>query len=191
MRLTVKAINFFILPLVLIISGLLLANVLSYHRLTYETPVIRLQIKQLDKQRFEANVIYLNNCSHQLYRLKGDEWQLDARIIKWHSWANLFGLDALFQLDRIQGRYRSIEQQRQNLPTVYKLENEPVVDLWALKKQYQWLPLLDAEYGQSVFMSMKPEQWYEVHLSQSGLIAREINPAMGIDHCSVSMAQQD
>ncbi len=189
MRLSVKAINFFILPAVLIVSGLLVTNVLTYHRLTYETPVTKLQVRQLDKQRFKVRVIYLNNCTAKTYLLKGDEWQLDARIIKWHNWANLFGLDALFQLDRIQGRYRSIEQQRQNLPTVYKLENEPVMDLWALKKHYQWLPLLDAEYGQSVFMSMKPEQWYEVHLSQSGLIAREINPASGTDHCSVSIAQ--
>lgn len=167
-------------------GGLLVTNVITYNRLSYEMPVARLQIKQLKKQRFQVSVVYLKDCQSRQYLLNGDEWQLDARIIKWHSWANLLGLNALYQLDRIQGRYRSIEQQRQTLPTVFQLESQPGVDLWALKKQYQWLPLLDAEYGQSVFMTMQPEQWYEIYLSQSGLIARKINPPAINGNCSVT-----
>ncbi len=169
-----------------IISGLLVSNVLVYHRLSHETPIARLHIKPLDRQLYQVSVVYLPDCRRSQFTLKGDEWQIDARIIKWHSWANLLGLDALYQLDRIQGRYRSIEQQRQNLPTVFKLEQQPQPDLWALKKQYQWLPLLDAQYGQSVFMTMAPDQWYEVHLSQSGLIARKINRQQVNNHCAVA-----
>ena len=167
-----------------IISTLLVSNVLVYHRLSHETPIARLYIKPLDRQLSQVSVVYWPDCRRSQFSLKGDEWQLDARIIKWHSWANLLGLDALYQLDRIQGRYRSIEQQRHNLPTVFKLEQPPQPDLWALKKQFQWLPLLDAQYGQSVFMSMTADQWYEVHLSQSGLIARKIDQQQANNHCA-------
>ena len=169
-----------------IISGLMVSNVLVYHRLSHETPIAQLHIKPLDRQLYQVSVVYLPDCRRSQFTLKGDEWQIDARIIKWHSWVNLLGLDALYQLDRIQGRYRSIEQQRQNLPTVFKLEQQPQPDLWALKKQYQWLPLLDAQYGQSVFMTMVPDQWYEVHLSQSGLIARKIDPQQANNHCAAA-----
>ncbi len=176
-----------LLALFLVItSGLMVSNVLVYHRLSHETPIAQLHIKPLDRQLYQVSVVYLPDCQLSQFTLKGDEWQIDARIIKWHSWANLLGLDALYQLDRIQGRYRSIKQQRQNLPTVFKLEQQPQPDLWALKKQYQWLPLLDAQYGQSVFMTMAPDQWYEVHLSQSGLIARKINRQQVNNHCAVA-----
>ncbi len=186
---------------IVIVSALLTTNILTYHRLTHETPVVQLHIEKPDiekpdiekraNQYFQVSIIYLKDCHSQFYLLKGDEWQLDARIIKWHSWANLLGLDALYQLDRIQGRYQSIQQQRQTLPTVFKLEKQPEVDLWTLKKHYQWLPLLDAEYGQSVYMTMKPEQWYEVYLTQSGLIARKINPPELNHKCTISVAAKD
>ncbi len=174
-----------LLTLFLLITGtLLVSNILVYHRLTHETPIARLYIKPLASQLSQVSIISLPDCQVSQFTLKGDEWQMDARIIKWHNWANLLGLDALYQLDRIQGRYRSIEQQRQNLPTVFKLEQQPEPDLWALKKQYQWLPLLDAQYGQSVFMAMTAGQWYEVHLSQNGLIARKISRELINDKCA-------
>ena len=166
--------TYFLVTLLLLISvSLVGTNLLTYHRLTHESPVAYLYVEQLEQQHYRVDFLHLQNCKKTSYIIQGDEWQVDARIIKWHGWANLLGLDASFQLDRISGRYHNIEQQRIQLPSVFTLETKRDYDLWALKKKYQWLPWLDAKYGQSVFLAMKNAQSYQVYMSQSGLIARE------------------
>lgn len=177
--------TYLLLTLLLLISvSLIGSNVLTYHRLTHEAPVAYLYVEQLDKQHYRVDFLQLDNCKKSSYILQGDEWQIDARIIKWHGWANLLGLDASFQLDRISGRYRNIDQQRLHLPTIFTLEMKRDYDLWALKKKYQWLPWLDARYGQSVFLAMKDDQSYQVYMSQSGLIAREKSSSKAEMMCS-------
>jgi len=161
--------------LIFFTASLVGANILTYHRLTHETPIASLHVKQLNHQQYQVNMLLLSDCKKTSYVLQGDEWQIDARIIKWHGWVNLLGLDTAFQLDRISGRYRDIEQQRQHLPSVFALEAKHNYDLWALKKKYQWLPWLDARYGQSVFLAMKDKRNYQISMTQSGLISREQN----------------
>ena len=168
--------SYLLFVLFLLISASLVGtNVLTYHRLTHESPIATLYVEQLNKQTYRVELLQLENCHKTSYVLRGDEWQMDARIIKWHGWANLLGLDASFQLDRISGRYQNIEQQGMNLPTVFALEERKKFDLWGLKKEHQWLPWLDAKYGQSVFLAMKDNQSYWLYMTQNGLIARERN----------------
>ena len=41
--------------------------------------------------------------------LRGDEWQMDARVVNWKPPATLLGLDPIYQLDRLSGRYSDID----------------------------------------------------------------------------------
>ncbi len=157
----------------LMTASLIGTNLLTYHRLTHESPIASLQIEKIKPQQYRINLISQDTCKKTSYLLSGDEWQVDARIIKWHGWANLLGMDSHYQLDRISGRYHDIEQQRSHFPSVFTLETKQDFDLWALKKKYQWLPWLDAYYGQSVFMPMKNTQSYQLYMTQSGMIARK------------------
>ena len=165
----------YLLIVLFVLSSILLlgSNMLTYHRLTHEAPVAQLKVKKLAEQRYQVRVLLLDNCRRSTYELNGDQWQIDARIVKWHGWANLLGLDAAYQLDRITGRYQSISQQRTQPASVYSLETQADYDLWALKKDNQWLPWLDAEYGQSVFLPMQDQQSYLVYMTQTGLLARK------------------
>ncbi|WP_198266432.1 hypothetical protein [sulfur-oxidizing endosymbiont of Gigantopelta aegis] len=169
--------SYLLLVLFFFISlSLVASNVLIYHRLSHEAPIALVSVQALQKQQFQVQVLQLQGCQKKSFVLQGDEWQMEARIIKWHAWANVLGLDANYQLDRIAGRYRDIRQQRNNLPSVFALEAEEVFDLWAFKRNYQWLPMLDAEYGQSVYLPMIDKVSYQVFMTQTGLIARKINP---------------
>jgi hypothetical protein len=47
----------------------------------------------------------LPDGERETFVLDGDEWQLDARVLKWHGAATLLGLDTGYRLDRIGGRY--------------------------------------------------------------------------------------
>ena len=93
------------------IAGLLALDVQTYGRLTYERPVATIQTRQLGPQYFEATVMQPGMGEDapgvsNLYPLHGDEWRIEAQVLKWKPWANVLGLDAQYRLDRLSGRYQ-------------------------------------------------------------------------------------
>ena len=151
-------------------------NLRTYARLTYEQPVAEIVFEARGPQNYHATLTRMPGGEMQIFVLAGDEWQLDARVLKWQGWANLLGLDAQYRLERVAGRYRDIEQERHAPRTVYSLSENPGVDLWKLSTQYpRWLPFVDAVYGSATYMPMAEGARYQVSLTQSGLIARPLN----------------
>jgi hypothetical protein len=167
--------------LLLAVAGFLFVvslNLHTYARLTHEKPVAEIVFEARGPQQFRATLAEVPSGEMQLFMLSGDEWQLDARVLKWRGWANLLGLDAQYRLERIGGRYRDIEQERNGVRTVYPLSENPGLDLWMLSTQYpRWLPFVDAVYGSATYMPMADGVRYEISITQSGLIARPMNPA--------------
>lgn len=152
-----------------------LINIASYGRLTHEQQVANLYFTELAPQQYRASVNFANENRLQEFEISGDEWQLDAKVLKWHSYANLLGLDAQYKLHRLSGRYQTLEQARQTPTSVYELHTEPGIDLWKYARRYpNWLPLVDAYYGSAVFLPMTDNAQYEVFMTQSGLIARPV-----------------
>ncbi len=95
-------------------------NLRTYQRLAYEQPAGELQLTKDGDRQFNAVLTYADG-EHASFPLRGDEWQVDARVLKWHAFANLVGFDAAYRLERISGRYSRLEDER-NLPrTVYDL----------------------------------------------------------------------
>jgi len=153
-------------------------NLHTYARLTHESPVAEIVFEARAPQRYRATLTGVPSGDMQIFMLAGDEWQLDARVLKWKSWANLFGLDAQYRLERVSGRYRDIEQERTDERTVYSLSENPGVDLWKLSTQYpRWLPFVDAVYGSATYLPMADGARYQISITQSGLIARPLNAA--------------
>lgn len=150
-------------------------NLRTYERLTYEAPVAELSFSQTGVHSYRATLMRLPGGDLQVFTLNGDEWQLDARILKWQGWANLLGLNALFRLERLNGRYRDVETERIAPRSLYALSNNPGFDLWrwALARQ-QKLPWVDAVYGNAVYLPMADGARYRVSVGQAGLIGRRI-----------------
>jgi hypothetical protein len=153
-------------------------NLKTYSRLAYEQPVAELVFEARGPQVFQAIVTQIPSGSLQILQVNGDEWQMDARILKWRSWANVLGLNAQYRLERFSGRYRDIEQERTAPRSVYPLADNPGVDVWALAANgSKWVPFVDAVYGSATYLPMANGARYQVILSQSGLLARPINDA--------------
>ena len=55
------------------------------------------------------------------YDVAGDQLYVDARILKWHYWANVLGLHTLYALDRAGGRYADLEDELHQPRTLYAL----------------------------------------------------------------------
>lgn len=154
------------------------SNLHTYNRLTYEDKVADVYVRQLGAQKFQLSLAYSEQDSDQHYFvLQGDQWQLDARILKWKSWANLLGLDSYYQLDRLSGRYADIKQARLHSPTVHELlPPDRGLDIWRLKQHLRDnMGFVDTLFGQGVFMPMIDGAHYRVFIGQSGLITRPAN----------------
>jgi hypothetical protein len=152
-------------------------NLRSYQRLAYEQQAGELQLTKQGDRQFEAVLTYPDG-QRESFPLRGDEWQVDARVLKWHAFANLIGFDAAYRLERISGRYTRVEDERSQPRTAYDLHPPGRIDPWELVRRYRsWLPWLDALYGNATFLPMADGALYEIKVSQSGLIARPLNQA--------------
>lgn len=165
-----------LISLALLIASLA-ANLHTYQRLIHETPVATLRFEQLGPQYFRA-ILARPETVAEIYELHGDEWQLDARVLKWKGFATVLGLDSGFQLERLSGRYHNVKQESAAPRSAYVLYKGDGVDIWSLARQYpRWLPWVDASYGSATFMPMAHGARYQVSMSQSGLLARPLNPS--------------
>ena len=164
--------------LLLALSGLIIAisiNFFTYDRLIHEAPVAEVQFRAIAQQQFWT-YITLPHTRAMVFDLRGDEWQLDARILKWQGIAFLLGLDTGYRLDRLSGRYRDIAQERTAPRTVYSLGEDPGLDVWAIVQKYErWLPWIDTVYGSGTYVPMVDGAQYRVTISATGLLTRPRN----------------
>ncbi len=171
-----RVLFFLLVGLVVALIFSLSMNFYTYHRLTHEQELATVEVKKLEEQLYEVTVVLSKEPDYRrTYELKGDEWQIDAQVLKWKGWAQLLGLNSLYRLDRLSGRYQDIEQARENLPTLYSLRAEQGIDVWGYAKEHpDQLPFVDATYGSATYLPMYDGAMYQVSLSQTGLLARLI-----------------
>lgn len=151
-------------------------NLHTYARLTHEQALAELDFRELSPQHFEVTISVASGDDSHRYELLGDEWQLDARVLKWHGVANLLGLDAQYRVERISGRYRDIGEEQDNPRSVYALSSNTGIDVWQLARGWS-LPFVDASYGSATYLPMHDGAQFAVRVTQSGLIARPSNAA--------------
>jgi hypothetical protein len=163
--------------LALLVVGLGLA-LRGYRLLMAEEPIATLAARQTAPQQFALRIDFPDG-SHQSGALRGDEWQLDARVIKWTPRAIELGARPLYRVDRLSGRFRDATQAAAAAPSIVDFSGESMLDLWQLKRLYpQWLPWIDADYGSAAYLPLVDGANYRVTLSASGgLIARPADQA--------------
>lgn len=175
------------IPLYLIIALLLLnaltlfMGIRTYNRLSDEAVIAELTFEKVEEQVFRAELVIVGDpVTHNSYLIYGDQWQLDAEFLKVKYWANVLGVDALYRLDRLQGRYRDIEQQNIHLPHAHDISDGPDSYLSGFLHSWDWLILVaDVEYGSSTYTTIDTDKRYIVLRTQTGLITRAM-PNVGI-----------
>jgi hypothetical protein len=166
-----------VLVLLAAMAGLVAANFFTYQRLTHEQEAARITSRQLGERHFAVS-LQARNAPPRHFQVRGDEWQVDARVLKWRPMGNLVGLDTLYRLERLSGRYGDVTSERASQRTVYDLAEDPGLDLWTLTRRYQrYVPLADALYGSAAFVPMADGAEYVVTVSTTGLVVRPANDA--------------
>lgn len=163
-----------------IVSALVAWDLQSYRQVLLDKPVATVSFKGVDHQAFIATVAFTDLGESREFYLRGDQWQMDARIVRWKGWIGRAGGKPGYKLDRLSGRYISIDDERSRERTVHSLRDEEEfgLDLWAWAyKNQRRAPVIDAVYGSATFVPMADGALYEVALSQTGLVAKPLNDA--------------
>ncbi len=150
---------------------------LSYERLTAEQRVSTVTFRQTAPHEFQARLM-IEGEADRTFALRGDEWQMDARIVTWKPPVTILGLDPVYRLERLSGRYTDIGREQNEPRTVHALSEGSAFDVWAVARRFPALtPGIDAYYGTATYVPMADGARFEVSLSRDALIARPVNPA--------------
>jgi hypothetical protein len=173
-RLGFSVVSTSLLVLLCIAFATLTLGTAGYRALTREVTAAVVRVEPLGPQRFRAHFEFPTGRMAS-FELAGDELYVDARILKWKSFANLIGLHTEYELDRVSGRYIDMRDERMRARTVYRLVHERPIDVFQLaRKHTQFRPFVDAEYGSATFVHADRGALFEVRVSTSGLLIREV-----------------
>lgn len=168
-----------LLGLLLLLTGVLLATLgvatRGYQALTREVAAARVTVLPTGPHRFQAR-FRLPDGQERTFALQGDQIYVDARILKWKPIANLLGLHTAYELDRVAGRYIELAQEQSRPRTVFTLAQDTPLNLFHLRQRYAMLaPLLDVEYGSATFVLADRPALFEIRVSTTGLLIREVS----------------
>jgi hypothetical protein len=144
---------------------------LGYRR--SRNPLATLAARQLGLQHYALRIDYPDG-EHRDVEIAGDQWQLDARVIKWEPRAVMLGAPPLYRVERISGRYIDAAQANERRHSIVVLEERNPFDLLDIKRRFPaWLPWVDADYGSAAYLPLVDGGEYRVSLAPAGgLVAR-------------------
>ena len=158
-------------------SILLAFSYFGYGRLVDEQVVSQIEFSQSAPGEYLARLM-VDGEADRLFSLNGDEWQMDARVINWKPPATLLGLDPIYQLERLSGRYASVDDERSEQRTVHALAEENTLDIWSVARRFpRLMPGVDSYYGTATDVPMANGARYEITMTRTALIARPKNDA--------------
>jgi len=148
----------------------------GYRALTHEELAATVVTRPNGARRFTAEFIFADG-RHQSFELAGDQLYVDAHILKWKPLANILGLHTDYELDRVGGRYLSLQEERDSVRTLHSLKQNKLVDMFALRQRFAiFQPFLDAEYGSATFIGVDRPARFEIRVSTTGLLIRRVEP---------------
>jgi hypothetical protein len=173
-----KVVTFSLLTVCILVGLLVLllsASIYTYNVLTGETVIAELRFDRTGNREYLAYLRTGNRCEEQSYPLIGDQWRIDAEFLKWKYWALLLGLDSQYRLDRLEGRYRSADEQNNSPTLAHDLADGTAIDIVTFASALGPANfLIDATYGTSTYQDIDPRSVYYVAKTPTGIITRSM-----------------
>ncbi|MFL0799367.1 MAG: hypothetical protein K6L80_02870 [Agarilytica sp.] len=161
------------LSILLIFVGL---DLFTYKQILSDKPILTISFQKQQEQLFTTTISYIEEGVEETYDVYGEQWQVDARVIRWRGLLASFGVKPGYRLDRLSGRYYSLEDERRKQRSVHQLDqSEYGLDMWKWVQENGFLPIFDAIYGSATYLPMEDGAIYQVSLSASGLVSTPLN----------------
>lgn len=157
------------LIVVLFISNIIAwaSFVWTYNVFTHEEPVLTLAFEQKGEREYLAKINSPRSLRGE-YLIQGEQWRVDARFIKMRYWSNLLGVSSRYAVDRLEGRYISVQDQNELQSTAHQLTDSEGQHFTI----FGWSPFFDTEYGSSTYQLIDPHKKFTVYKTPTGLMAR-------------------
>ena len=148
----------------------------GYRMVAAEQQVGTLAFTRIEEQHYTVALVDPAGLE-QRFELNGDLWQLDVRVLKWTDALARIGFKPGYRLDRLSGRYLSLEDEQSRPRSVIALRADtPPLDVWEwLHRINRYFSLIDATYGSATYLPMSDGALFSVSMGASGLIARPLN----------------
>ena len=150
---------------------LIIFNLHTYQRLTREIQLARVEVETRTQEGVPIKILLGED--ERVFYIDTHEWQLDARFLKWKSWAYLLGSEPLVRLETLSGRQTNATAGTRLASYKLSTENPILADLGS--RISDWTGMVDTYYGSSVYMPAVEGSVYSVSASVSGLVARAEN----------------
>jgi hypothetical protein len=159
-------------------AGFIALTLAGYQRLSGDEHVTQVQIVRKGDKTYTAMFTY-PGPRIQVFDMKGDDWQVGARMLKWNGPSNLLGFSTLFRMDQITGRYAKPEEEKALPHTAHALSPAERVDTWQLARDAKdWIgEWVEATEGSGAWLPLADNALYEVRVSSTGVAARPLNDA--------------
>jgi len=159
-------------------SIMLAFSYFGYLQLVDEQLIGQIKFTESAPEQYVARLMLEGEDQDRMFEILGDEWQMDARVVTWKPPMTMLGLDPIFQLDRLSGRYSDIDEEQSKYRSVHALSEPVTMDVWKFARKYPGLmPGVDAYYGTATYLPMAHGAIFEVTMTRTGLIARPVNEA--------------
>lgn len=150
--------------------ALLFLKMHTYSRLTSEQKLAELSIGIRTDDGIPIRI--QTKDQQQVFYINAEEWQLDARFLKWKSWAYLLGSESIVRLEGLTQRY---PDSKQTIPVHHSLvSNHPKLSELGSSIS-DWIGIVDTYYGSAVYMPVVKGSTYTVSATIFELIARAEN----------------
>jgi hypothetical protein len=167
---------------VLFMSGALLLalalNFNTYTQLRNGEPLAELSIEKSAANSFQVRLLRIRAGDLQVFTLQGERWQMEAKLLQWHGWANWLGLSSNIRLEAL----RSISRHNNNSVTFdsyansYSLNSNPGIDLSAWQGQYpQLFSVLSTRSLNTNSLPLQNGLRYHLYFQDGEIMARQIN----------------
>ena len=157
--------------------GLLALSLVQFKRMAEDVPVASLLVTEQAPRQFSVHL--LADGIDREFTLHGEQWQLDAQVVRWRLPALLAGAPPVYRLERLSGRYIDAGDELEARRSVHALSSGPLPGLAELRQRYpRWLPFVDARWGSGAYLPMIDGARYEVSFNpRGGLVARPADSA--------------
>ncbi len=152
-------------------------DMLSYRNLAVEQHLATVFVTEQPGEGFNLRLDIDGQAMPYSFPIYGDEWRLEARILRWDTALARLGLHNLVRLERLSGRYRDPQRESIALRSVHPLPSDEWLDSWNFisGQRFIWR-WVEVEFGNGVYAPLRDGAVYSVYLGRSGMYLKPKNP---------------
>ena len=160
-----------------LILVMLTQDLISYRNLAVEQRIASVFVAQDGEKSFNLRLDIEGNSMPYIFPLRGEEWRLEGRVLRWEPALAKLGLNNLVRLERLSGRYQLPEHEVSSQRTVHPLPSGEWLDSWPLLSDYAFIwRWVEVDYGSGVYAPLEDGAVFGVYLGRSGMFIRPENP---------------